>query len=837
MSLGTCLTDLRDRGLISAARFDALRPVYDELVMQYESRFGREAAESMATAKALELAESEALERSRRVLLQARRQGAWEARMKLAQTDKAPVPRAAAEQFLVDMDGQRRAIRQQGLQLLFGLLAKHRRDLVGRVRNKSELGNVLAELWGRDSGDLNAREIARAWRETSEMLRSRFNAAGGHIGKLEAWRLPQRHDMRQVREAGFEGWRDFMLPLLDRSAMIDRATGEAMSDGKLELLLRDMWSAIATDGWSRNAPGALFEGATANRRADHRVLHFAGPDEWTAYAARFGGGGTAFDAMLAHVEGMARDIAAMEAMGPNPAATLAMQKDWLAKAAETALLDGRGGAKASDEASAGAHTLQNLYDTYTGEAYKPVRRRVALGFSAFKAQQTAAKLGSAMLSTPGDWGTMVTTARFNGVPAAKVMARYASMMNPRNVADRAQAARHVLMADQWADGHATQWRMLGEEIAHEGMRRLSTGVLRSSGLTAHTDIARQAFAMETVAEWTHQGTHAFGNIDPKFRALLQRYGIGETEWDVMRTTAPDTYKGTDWLYPQTLAAAGHQAIADNLMRLLVTEADFAVPTPDLRTRATLATKFKKGDWIGESLGTVFLFKGFPITMINMHGRRMLEQGTRAEAAAGFAGILALRYGLTLLAYTTLGGAIALQAKEIVRGRDPMPMDDARFWGAALAQGGGLGILGDFLYSLTNRFSDGLGTALAGPAVQAIDNTIGAAARNTLASLDGDEETESRWKKDLAKAVMSETPGISLWYARGLIERTFGDMTLEWAYGEDIGEHYRKLDRQAQERGTSYYAPPGLGVQRMPNFGNALGQPSEEDVAIELGRLD
>ncbi|KPH59191.1 hypothetical protein [Novosphingobium sp. ST904] len=519
MALGTCLTDLHAKGVITDARYEQLRPVYDELVLQFEGRYGRDAAESMATEKALEWAEADAMDRKRQVLLQAKQQAEWLADVR-RQSGDGPISRRVAEDKIVDMDNHRRAIRQQALQMMNGLLAKHRRDLTGRVRKPEELADTLSEVFGKETGNLNAREIADAWRQTTEWLRSRFNAAGGRIGKLDSWNLPQNHDMRAIRDAGFGAWRDFLLRggpdgrgLLDRANMIDRDTALPFTDAKLEILLRDMWQAIATDGWSRNNPGAINVGATANRRADPRFLHFDSAESWTSYSQQFGGGGSPFDAMLSHIEGMSMDIAAMERMGPNPSATLRWQQGWLMKSTEETLITGKAGKRATDNARAGVETLQNLYDEYTGANNRPVRRRLALGFSIFRAHQVAAKLGGAALSIGGDFGTMFHTSRFNGIPATKVMSRYASMLNPANSSDRGQAARHVLMADQWSEGHAAMWRTTGEEIAHENMRRLSSGILRLSGLSAHTDIARQAFGMEMVAHLTHMRERSFGNLD------------------------------------------------------------------------------------------------------------------------------------------------------------------------------------------------------------------------------------------------------------------------------------------------------------------------------------
>jgi hypothetical protein len=54
MSMGRCFEDLLAAGKIGCgARRAGMRQVYDELVQQYEPKFGRAAAESMATEKAM----------------------------------------------------------------------------------------------------------------------------------------------------------------------------------------------------------------------------------------------------------------------------------------------------------------------------------------------------------------------------------------------------------------------------------------------------------------------------------------------------------------------------------------------------------------------------------------------------------------------------------------------------------------------------------------------------------------------------------------------------------------------------------------------------------------
>jgi hypothetical protein len=214
---------------------------------------------------------------------------------------------------------------------------------------------------------------------------------------------------------------------------------------------------------------------------------------------------------------------------------------------------------------------------------------------------------------------------------------------------------------------------------------------------------------------------------------------------------------------------------------------------------------------------------------------MLDEAGRGAAARAVASAFVWRYGVSMMALTTLGGALSLQAKEVARGRDPQAMDDLKFWTKAGLQGGGLGIFGDLLGSAENRFGGGIAQTLLGPGAQFIDNTAGAVVRNAIAASDGDEETETRWKKDLAKVVMSETPGVSLWYTRLLVERTLGDLVTEWSYGEDADARYRRLEQYAAEQGTQFYAPPGqgLGGMRAPDWGNAFGGEVEGEQSLDL----
>ena len=284
MSAGVCIPDLIENGKIPKGKgAEALRR-YGELLNIYDQQMGGAAAEAMATDQVLKQLAGEALEKKRRTLLQVKAQQTAATSMRGYDGGSAaggPVdPRAAVA--LLDRDGRAsysnvegrsRAVRGQAHAMMDRILSDHSRNLIGQVRNRAQLVDIVRELFGRDTGNLAAKEMADAWDGTAEMLRQRFNAAGGDIGKLERWGLPQSHDSRAVRAAGFDAWRAAIVDRLDWARMIDRDTGLPFAADKRDKMLREVFETIRSDGWNKREAGAAGQGAMASRHSDLSLIH------------------------------------------------------------------------------------------------------------------------------------------------------------------------------------------------------------------------------------------------------------------------------------------------------------------------------------------------------------------------------------------------------------------------------------------------------------------------------------------------------------------------------------------------------------------------------------
>jgi hypothetical protein len=837
VSLGVCIPDLIAAGKIPPEHAARVREIYDRLLAQHEGAMARPAAEALATSQAIDAWEEGlrqaragrllSLNRQQAIIDNARRFRGWK--------DGDPIdPRALTAHLAWDprapyanVEYVEREIRQSALGMMYGILAKHRADLLGRLRNQDDLTDLVRELHGRDTGNLGAKELADSWRRTSEYLRARFNAAGGAIGKLEDWGLPQSHDPLRVGAVSREQWIDELIDgdMLDRARMIDRDTLQPMDDDALRELLSDAYDTIVSDGWIGRQPGAnQGRSMIANRHGERRVLHFRDADAWIAYNERYGRA-TPWDAMMGHVGLMARDTALIEVLGPNPAATVRWMKDLATKDAHE-----KGGRAAIRAAEKGTDKIDGLWRVLTGEASRAVDERLAHAGASIRQWQAATKLGGAVITSLSDLGTAALTRHFNGLATFTHLPDMLAQLNPADATDRALVRGMGIIGDEFTGHVAGQGRIMLEELsggrhsggagtraerwaanANEVTRRLADGTLRASGLNAWTIAGREATAKAFALNFAAHAGRTFDQLDPRFRRFFERNGMGAAEWDAIRVTAPNEDAGYKAIWPVMVA---DEAVGRRLMQAMLVEIDFAVPTTGLRTREFFAGR-RPGTVRGEAMRMFFQFKGFPITVMIMHGMRMLDlQGGWSKA----------KYGVSLLGATTMMGALSYQLANLKDGKDPADMTSRDFWWRAMLKGGGLGVFGDVVNASQNQYGQDLGDLVAGPGIASMSN-LGDLVWGKVETNDAGEKVRTR---DFASFLARETPGGSIWYVRQAYHRLLLDRLKE-AQDEDFAASYRAMERRAAQDGAGYFWQPGAeSPERGPDFMNALGAPEAVD---------
>lgn len=715
------------------------------------------------------------------------------------------------------VEGRRKAIIGQAHAHMESVLWTFRKGFLGRRVNKADLRNVVREAFGEDTGDEAAKGFARAWRETAEMLRERFNRAGGDIGQLENWGLPQAHNARAIRKFIRDNGRPALIARLreslDVGKMKDR-DGRPFTEDTLEEALNAVIDNILTDGWiSREASRQPFgRGALANQRQEERFLIFRDPDTWLAWQEDFGMGGP-FNAMMGHISMMARDIAAMEVLGPNPQATLT----WLEQIAqqEAAKRDlGRGGllperfkpGSGEQEARKKIRRAQLMWGHYTGRVNMPVHEGWADALANARNVITASTLGSAALSAMPTDPVFAGMARaFAGTGHARALQQQVSRFSAKS---RREAVQMGLVMETALDVLGEQARYAGQFSGKAWSMFLAEQVLEVSALSPWTRAGRAGFMMGALFDFGNVSGRAFEDLDGPLQTTLKRYGFEPEDWERMRKSEL-TEDGA--INPMAL----DMDLRNRLLELVNQESEYAVPSGTLRSRSLLLGDSRPGTIIGEFARSAAMFMSFGATIPVLWGYRIAQMVRSGQTARG-AG-----YALGLFLTASLGGALALQLKSLAAGRDPRDMTDQDFWAAAALQGGGVGIWGDFLFADVNRFGGSMPMTAGGPLVELADNLRNLTIGNAIEAAQG---KETKFFKELAALGGRYTPGTNIWYLRLAWERTAEDRLMELADPEAAAAFRRREAYYRRNFGQEYWWAPGdPSPERGPDLAAAVGE--------------
>ncbi|MEL4181241.1 hypothetical protein [Roseateles sp. PN1] len=653
------------------------------------------------------------------------------------------------------------------------------------------------------TGNAEARAGAQAWLQVSESLRQRFNAAGGDVGRLDYGYLPQAHDQMRVLAKGQEEWAQSVLPLVDRTRYL-REDGSRMADAEVLDMLRGAWETISSDGQNKSDPGAFKgTGAKANRGSESREIHFKDGEAYLSYLSDFGTG-SMYDAMIGHLGGMARDIGLVERYGPNPNAQMRLQFDLAQRA------DG------GTQRIFGNHP-EAYWSLISGTTGTPQSARVAMIGQHARNIQTFGKLQGAVLSSITDLGTYFVTTGFNKLSYFDALRNLASAggKESREFMDAHGMIAETMISDlnRWA----------GENVAQTWSGRISNATMRLSLMNFWTDTLRRSFQITHMAGVGRLAKTDWPALTQYDRWRLESKGITADDWGVIRSAVPEQLRGQDMITPDGIYATGHERAGEVVAKyigMLSDESEIAVLNPDLATRAiTTGGGQQAGTLSGELARAVMQFKSFPIAMMSRHWRRMLETPQGMEGAPMLANRLA--YSGAMMVSLTALGAIAFQTKQMVSGKDPVDMTTPKFWTRAVAQGGGLGFMGDMLLAYTTEDRgqlDTLGRSLLGPSFGSMADVWELTKGNIDETIRGKDPHIGAESFRFAR---SHLPVVNLWYAKAAMDHA-GLMALQ----ENLSPGYisRMKTKARKDWQQDYWWQPGTGgPDRAPSFEQLAGQ--------------
>lgn len=554
--------------------------------------------------------------------------------------------------------------------------------------------------------------------------------------------------------------------------------------------------------------------SVAAQRASHRELHFKSATDSVEYMDKLGVRGVA-DTVMREIESRAHTIELYRKLGTNPQAMWTRIVTNLLKEAQ-ATGDNKLTRQATD------HRLGWYLAEVTGETKRVENPTLAMWGSAIRAYNGLTRLGGAMISSFSDIPTAAAELQYMGRGA---LSSYADMLSGFMHGRRSGERRIILdllgVGFEGIPGHLMS-RYGGEAAPPGVISRAAALMFRLGGLNLWTDAHKATLGLMVSRMYAlvrHQG---FDELDAPLRTRLAQYGITAKDWDIIRSAAVHAAEdGKEFLTPEGIRQiplgrlmdlAGEDAEADMAAAertarnwrdkiaaaygtMIVDRVDHGVVSPGAETRAIVNMGRPRGDWTGEVLRLAMQFKSFPIAMLYRSLGRMLN-GEETTKLSAMARIGWLSFQLAVFGY------LAAATKDMLNGKNPRDPLSPDTWVASFAQGGGLGIMGDFAFGEFNRYGRSALSTAAGPTFGLLDDFA------HLYAIARDETLEGNWGRNLASSALRfavvNTPYASLWWLRPAL-----NYMAIYPIQESIAPGYlRRMERRLEhDQKQTFWLPP------------------------------
>lgn len=684
----------------------------------------------------------------------------------------------------------------------------------GRQKGKAHLANVIREARGERTGDVAAKQFAEAWEKVNNLSVDLFNQAGGSMRRLRNY-LPQSQNSIRMLRAGEAKWVNSHMDALDWTAT-RWPDGTIIPAGDRARVLKEVFDTITTDGANKIDTKA-FRGqgrALGNALEQNRFLHYKDAKAWLDVHDEFGDGNV-FDVFVRHIEDMSHKIAAVESFGPNPDLTRQNIEAIVRKQAAAL------GAKELAHADAVLkNKFEPMFETIMRE--NPMDPHSTMGnlVTGVANILTSAQLGSAsFLAIPGDFMQTAAVRALNNMGMFDGIGFYTKSLATDTKFMKEIATQSGFVMDEVVMATYSQTRWTG--LATHGpaiTRRISEATMRASLMSGHTRSARWAVQAEFMGLMHRMKSTKFEDLP--FRNVLERYDIKPDEWDALRggVEAWNPRKDVKFMRPIDILKTempNRQSLYKKFQGMIGEESRLMVPEATTEAAVALRGTSRPDTLTGALLHSFSMYKNFPISFVMIYGRL----GMTSQSVKGRLGFYAgLGAGMTMV------GALGTQLREMAKGRDPLPMDNAAFMGKAFLSGGALSIYGDFLFSGVNEFGRGPQDIAAGPLVGFLGDTadlvLGDAFQwaDSVGSL-SDGGFESKTASKAVEWARRYAPGSTIWWARAALERQVFDRMQELADPNAYQKRQRRMRTQKREHGNEYWWQPGQRVpERAPQFG-------------------
>ncbi len=647
-----------------------------------------------------------------------------------------------------------------------------------------------------------AQKIAKILHNTMEAIRIRQNQAGAAIDKVAGFTATQTHNISKMWKAGYDEWSQTIMKHLD----VERTFGDANK----EAFLKGSYEAITT-GIHLKAQGAdegklfQFKGPAnlAKKVSQNRVFHFKSAEDARAYREAFGNRDF-IEGVLAGVEHGSRNIALMETFGTNPEAMF----DKLLQDTKVKYRSNTDKIKSL----VNDRMIHNFYKEVDGTTMMVESPSLATAASTIRSLQSLSKLGSVVISSFADIPAKVSELHYQGYGILEsyglAFKDIGSHLN--NSSERKQLYSSIGVGFDGMLGHIAS-RFSSTDSLPGTMSKLQRQFFKLNGLTWWTDANKAGTGLAMSHHLALLKDNNFASLDKDTQRLFSHFDIKEKDWDLIRQSATKQLDDRHYITPDAIhglpdtmfgknATAEKNALESKLRGYFVDRVNYATLEPGARERAIYNQGTKRGSVPGELLRMFAQFKQFPTAMITkLYGRGLFAKG-KADIPSM----------VHLAVMSTVFGYGSMVVKDLLKGREPRDPSKAATWGAAFTQGGGAGILGDYLLGEFNRFGQDITTTAAGPAFSTLNDLtsiLSAARNNAILDAEGRSSEQKDVKAHAINFMINNAPFANLAYIRPALNYMF-----IYQLQEKLNPGYlRRMERRVEKENNQHFILPPTSV--------------------------
>lgn len=381
-------------------------------------------------------------------------------------------------------------------------------------------------------------DIIYKWQETA---RADLNRLGAYIGKIPGYIVSQTHDMVRIGRAGFDAWRAVAERVFgnDRTYENLKLTGDATKDAAIKTeFWRQVHNQLSQGEFFRVGDESGFKGPAnlAKKLSQHRTLHPNSAELWIEYNDQFGTS-SLMEAVFGGLMRNGKAAGLMEKFGTNPKA----QFFNMIEAARDH--DLKAGIAIDARLKEGGFTSR-LWDVIDGTVDIPARISLAYLGATIRAHQSITKLGASVLASVPDVALSGALIRDDFGDNLFSAAGKNLQMRMAQVTDAGKQREMAMLMHVGIDaiGRDLSSRVTSADASNfKAVQKATNAFFKLNLLGLFTDSGERGLAAIYNTRMALLQDTGFADLPDQLSNIMERHGIGEKEWDVIRKHARHQY--------------------------------------------------------------------------------------------------------------------------------------------------------------------------------------------------------------------------------------------------------------------------------------------------------